>query len=47
MVNGLTKDEINVITDFLEQNKSGVGSVAKNQNVYVFNPEDLINLIKQ
>lgn len=34
------------IIAFLEKNKSGVGSVAKNQNVYVFNPKDLINLIK-
>ena len=35
------------IEKYLEDNKSGVASVLKNQNVYVFNPRELISDIEQ
>jgi len=35
------------IIEYLKSNKSGVASVLKKQNVYVFNETELIDLIKQ
>jgi len=35
------------IIEYLKSNKSGIASVLKEQNVYVFNETELINLIKQ